>query len=132
MPYEPVLVERARIYNITVSYQRASIRDYSVPSVETMTSILNIIDKALNDQRCVYVHCWGGVGRTGIVVGCYLVRHGLTNEQAAAEVNRLYHTRPNSLALPRSPESDEQLEFILNWWEDRGALYKNNLKFCEG
>ena len=23
----------------------------------------------------VYVHCWGGVGRTGTVVGCWLVRH---------------------------------------------------------
>ncbi len=24
----------------------------------------------------VYVHCWGGVGRTGTVVGCWLLRHG--------------------------------------------------------
>ena len=28
------------------------------------------------DGRKVYVHCWGGVGRTGTVVGCYLVRQG--------------------------------------------------------
>ncbi|WP_374108489.1 hypothetical protein [Nostoc sp. XA010] len=31
------------------------------------------IDRALNGQEKVYVHCWGGIGRTGIVVGCYLV-----------------------------------------------------------
>ncbi|MFZ5949388.1 MAG: fused DSP-PTPase phosphatase/NAD kinase-like protein [Candidatus Rifleibacteriota bacterium] len=24
----------------------------------------------------VYVHCWGGLGRTGVVVGCWSRRHG--------------------------------------------------------
>ena len=33
----------------------------------------------------VYVHCWGGIGRTGTVVGCWLVRHGMTGDEALAE-----------------------------------------------
>src|SRR3712207_6971239 len=33
-----------------------------------------------------YVHCWGGIGRTGTVVGCYLVEHGMDGEQAIAAI----------------------------------------------
>ncbi len=132
LSYEAVLKEQAQIYNINAAHYRFAIRDHSIPSADTMTSILNAMDEAINNGGCVYVHCWGGVGRTGMVVGCYLVRHGFTNEQAAAEVDRLFKTRPNNLYFPRSPESDEQVEFILNWWEEPNMLYKNNQKFCEG
>jgi protein-tyrosine phosphatase len=37
----------------------------------------------------VVVHCWGGSGRTGVVLAAWLVRQqggGLSPEQAAAEV----------------------------------------------
>ena len=126
--YESVLKEQAQIYDVNASYHRFAIRDHSVPSSETMTSILNTIDESINNGGCVYVHCWGGVGRTGMVVGCYLVRHGSTNEQAVPQVDKLFKTRPNNIYFPHSPESDEQVEFILNWWDEP----QNNKKFCEG
>lgn len=126
--YETVLKEQTKIYNVSTAYHRFAIRDHGVPSSALMTSILNTIDDAIKNVGCVYVHCWGGVGRTGMVVGCYLIRHGYTNQQAVIEVNRLYKTRPNNLYFPRSPESDEQVEFILNWWDE-----PNHLKIiCEG
>ena len=117
-PYEAIMKEQAHIYEIDAVYRRFGIRDHDVPSRETMIAILDTIDGALNTGRNVYIHCWGGVGRTGIVVGCHLVRHGNTNEQAIAQVNKLYKTRPNNPYFPRSPESKEQIEFILNWREE--------------
>ncbi|MCX6057453.1 MAG: hypothetical protein NTW69_04785 [Chloroflexi bacterium] len=132
VPYESMLIEQAQIYHINASYQRFAIRDHRIPSAEIMMSILNTIDDAIDNGRCVYVHCWGGVGRTGIAVGCYLVRHGATNEQAVAQVDKLFKTRPANSYYPHSPESKEQIEFILNWWEAPDTLYKNNQKFCEG
>jgi protein-tyrosine phosphatase len=128
VPYESILKEQAKIYNINALYHRFAIRDHNIPSSEIMTAILNTIDDAINNGNCVYVHCWGGVGRTGMVVGCYLVRHGFTNEQAASEVDRLFKTRPQNLYFSRSPESDEQVEVILNWWDEP----QTNKKFCEG
>jgi protein-tyrosine phosphatase len=128
VPYENILKEQAKIYEVNASYHRFPIRDHSIPSAETMTIILNTIDDAIDAGGCVYVHCYGGVGRTGMVVGCYLVRHGFTNEQAAAEVDRLFKTRPHNLYFSRSPESDEQVEFILNWWDEP----ENKKTFCEG
>ena len=132
VPYEATLQEEARIYGIDASYQRFPIRDYGIPTANTMTAILNAIDEATSAGHCVYVHCWGGVGRTGLVVGCHLVRHGFTNQQAIAQVDTLFKTRPNRIFHPRSPESDEQVDFILNWWEDAIELHRNNKRFCEG
>ena len=58
-------------------------------------------------------NCWGGVGRTGTVVGCYLARRGLTGAQALA---RLVELRSGlSDAWRRSPESDEQWQMVLEW-----------------
>jgi protein-tyrosine phosphatase len=128
IPYESILKEQAKIYGVNVSYRQFTIRDHTTPSAETMTAILNAIDEAINNSSCVYVHCWGGVGRTGTVIGCYLVRHGSTNEQAIAQVNKLFKTRPPNPYFSRSPETNEQIEFILNWWDEP----KNNRKFCEG
>ena len=128
-PYENFLKEQGKIYRVNSAYHRFPIRDHSIPSAETMTAILDTIDEAIENGSCVYVHCWGGVGRTGMVVGCYLVRHGNINEQALAQVNKLYKTRPKNPYFPRSPETDEQVEFVLNWWDEQP---KNNPRFCEG
>ena len=50
-----------------------------VPRSQQQTAgILDAIDKALEDGKNVYVHCWGGIGRDGTVVGCWLVRHVMT------------------------------------------------------
>jgi protein-tyrosine phosphatase len=132
LPYENILKEQAKIYGVNAEYHHFPIRDHTTPSTKMMTAILNTIDETINNGGCVYVHCWGGVGRTGMVVGCYLVRHGNSNEQALAQVNKLYKTRPKNPYLVRSPETDEQIEFILNWWDDPDTLNRNAKYFCEG
>jgi protein-tyrosine phosphatase len=132
VPYEGILKEEAKLYGIDVSYQRLPIRDGGVPASDTMTAILDAIDKAIHDGKCVYVHCWGGIGRTGMVVGCHLVRHGMPNEQALERVNQLYRTRPVDLYHLRAPETDAQVEFVRNWWDDPKTLPGNLKYFCEG
>src|SRR5687768_16100150 len=79
-PYEGILKEQARIREMDAAYHRFAIRDHYIPSRETMTHILDTIDEALHLGRNVYVHCYGGIGRAGTTVGCYLVRHGQTNQ----------------------------------------------------
>jgi hypothetical protein len=117
MPYQAILKEQAALRKVDAEYDRFPIRDHGVPSVETMLHVLDAIEQALDSGRNVYVHCWGGVGRTGLAVACYLVRHGRTNEQALAQVNRLFKTRPTNPRFPTSPETEEQVEFVLNWRE---------------
>ena len=123
--YEAVLKEQAQVYGGGAFYHRFAIRDHSVPLREMMIAILNTIDDALNSGRNVYVHCWGGVGRTGITVGCYLVRHGATNEQALVKVNKLYRTRSDTFYYPTSPETQEQIEFVRTWNELPSPVHKS-------
>ena len=99
-----------------VVMHRMSIRDLSIPSKEHMLRILDLIDEALNNNKVVYVHCWGGVGRTGTVVGCYLMRHGMANNANVIETIE-YLKRTTSIAERESPETEEQQQFLRNWQE---------------
>lgn len=132
IPYEPILKEEAKIYDVEVRYQRLSIYDHGVPTKETMALILDAIDESIQNGEPVYVHCWGGVGRTGTVVGCYLVRHGMSGEQALRQVDALYKTRGPSYFLPTSPETQEQFDFVRQWKEIPTAGRRSGSRYCEG
>ena len=69
-----------------IASRRFPIKDMSVPSVIQMSNILDYIDEALDQNKAVYVHCWGGVGRTGMVVGCFLIRQGLADSSNVFQV----------------------------------------------
>ena len=82
-----------------------------------MIEILKLIDNAMLIDKKVYVHCWGGVGRTGTVVGCYLVRHGRTGEEALDQIAIWWQAVEKVYIHPHSPETHEQREFIRCWSE---------------
>jgi protein-tyrosine phosphatase len=109
------LAEEAGYFGRQVEYRRFSIGDFGLPSEETMKSILDTIDAALEAGKKIYVHCWGGVGRTGTVVGCYLVRHGMNGQQALIQLSQWWQKVPKSRVHTRSPETDRQAEFVRNW-----------------
>lgn len=99
-----------------ILYRRMAIRDLGLPrSPEFMAAILDKIDQAIDAGHTVYVHCWGGVGRTGTVVGCHLVRHGMSGDQALAEIARHWQTVEKRTRHPRSPETPEQTAYVRLW-----------------
>lgn len=115
--YLSLLEEQAGYYDIDIRYKRLSITDHSVPASQTMQAILDEIDSALESGRNLYLHCWGGIGRTGTVVGCYLVRHGRSGEQALGQLAEWWQDVPKSRIWPHTPETRRQMEFVLNWDE---------------
>jgi hypothetical protein len=116
--YLPSLQQEAFRYGITIHYQRINIQDKGLPSHEHMAALLDAIDAALAAGNKVYVHCWGGIGRTGMTVGCWLVRHGMTGGQALIHLNEIYRAAEQSKRFPQSPETNAQVKFILDWNED--------------
>jgi hypothetical protein len=114
-PYLKLLQEQSRSYGVDVQHHRFAIGDFGLPNAELMQSILDTIDEALQKGRTVYLHCWGGIGRTGTVVGCYLVRHGKTGPEALNQLAEWWQGVPKSRIHPQSPETDEQIEFIRTW-----------------
>lgn len=99
-PYDELVVAPAR-------WLRFPVRDFSVPHAEVLTSVLDAIDAELAAGGVAYVHCWAGCGRTGVVVGCWLVRHGAQPEAALA---RIAEQRG-----PGCPQTVEQRLAILGW-----------------
>ena len=85
--------------------------DGSVPSTQLMVEILDRIDSAIARGGIVYIHCWGGRGRTGTVVCCWLVRHGLaTPTNAVAKLQTLI--AENRAEFEPTPENARQIAFI--------------------
>jgi hypothetical protein len=115
VPYEDALSRLAGGLGIEVSITRRAIRDVSVPFPDTMKMILDEIDSSIGRDRPVYVHCWGGRGRTGTVVGCHLVRHGLTGRKALERISFL-RRKEATVHLP-SPETETQIDMVLSWKE---------------
>jgi len=113
--YLPMLLEEAKLYGAEVKHMRFPIGDFGLPTPALMSSILDTIDSDLKIGRKIYLHCWGGIGRTGTTVGCYLVRRGKSGEQALHQLADWWQTVPKSHIHQHSPETREQVEFILNW-----------------
>jgi hypothetical protein len=116
--YLRLLKGEAKAAGQPIQYQRLSFPDFKVPTHTRMTAALDAIDSALADDHKVYLHCVGGIGRTGTTVGCWLVRHGMVPADALRQVGNLYHDALQSNFMHRSPETEEQAKFILNWTED--------------
>ena len=104
--YEPWLPPNA-------NHVRLPIRDLDVPSPDGMRAILDRIDAALEADETVYVHCFGGIGRTGTVVGCWLVRHGLSGEDALEQIARWRRGTPDGWKA--SPETQAQRSLVQGW-----------------
>ncbi|MEN6348925.1 MAG: dual specificity protein phosphatase family protein [Syntrophomonas sp.] len=98
---------------IHVVMQRFPIKDMKLPTRKKMTKILDSIDAAIANGHTVYVHCWGGHGRTGTVVGCWLARHGIA--QGYNAIDMLADLRRNEPTKKPSPQTDEQTRMVVKW-----------------
>lgn len=95
--------------------ERFAVKDLSVPMVDEMEKILNVIDSHLGNNRIVYVHCWGGVGRTGTVVACWMLRHRLATAEDVLGKLKSLRRQDQERGNRESPETVAQRDFIHAW-----------------
>ena len=112
--YIPELIRIGREMKKEITCKKIPVRDLDIPTTDVMKQILDEIDGAVINGKTVYVHCLGGIGRTGTVVGCYLVRHGIAvGAEALAKIKKLRRNDPS--AYIQSPETIAQRAFVKNW-----------------
>lgn len=69
------------------------IPDQKACDVATMQTAVRFLDAAVRAGGTVMAHCVGGLGRTGMAAACLLRTHGLSAEDALAEVRRVRSPR---------------------------------------
>ncbi|TVR45942.1 MAG: hypothetical protein EA402_03525 [Planctomycetota bacterium] len=102
----------------TVQWQRFPIPDMDIPQPGQMREILAAIDAS---ETPVYIHCWGGHGRTGTVAGCYLLRQGCPLDEV---FERMREARAHDAHL-RSypcPQTDAQREVVRACAKEEAAM----------
>ena len=115
------LRELAAERGVEVVHDYLPIVDMDVCDDTFMLRVLDTIDARLAHGHRVYVHCWGGVGRTGMTVGCWLVRNGQSGDEALEQVKALFATMsPDKVAYfgpDGSPQTDAQRAVVRAWTE---------------
>jgi hypothetical protein len=95
-------------------YLRCPVRDMDVPDARMMAWLLDQINALLAAEHPIYLHCWGGHGRTGTAVGCWLMEHLDDKRQVFQELKRMRQHDPY-LGTFRCPQTQDQERFVRRW-----------------
>ena len=87
--------------------------DFQAPTTTQMLDALAFLDDARATSTPVAVHCLAGQGRTGTVLAAYLIRGGLSSEEAITTVRAI---------CPGAIESSPQTIALTGWAADRPWL----------
>lgn len=110
VPYADLATELAAERGITVQIHRFPICDAGIPTPGLMQEILACVEQSISQDEPIYLHCWGGHGRTGTVVGCYLIAQGhATKDNFVEVIAQLRKAVPTHIP---SPENSQQRDFV--------------------
>ena len=78
-----------------VNYLHILSNDMGVPEFDDLVYAVDFIHRRITSNEPVMVHCLAGMGRTGVILACYLVKHQKMSAGEATE--RVREERPGSI-----------------------------------
>jgi len=121
IPYSTGLKRRAEMLGLpqsevdAIEYHRFAIPDRCTPASHKLVSeVCTVLEDCQGRGRKAAIHCRGGVGRTGTIVGCWLVQSGVAQngKEALAFIEREWRQVEKSKRFPKSPETGNQEEYV--------------------
>ncbi|MFP4056236.1 MAG: fused DSP-PTPase phosphatase/NAD kinase-like protein [Candidatus Brocadiia bacterium] len=118
-PYEPTLRDLAADRDVRVSVVRFPLPARGAPPARAMAGLLEFIDALLEHGLPLYVHGDESQGRPATVVGCWLVRHHKSPDEALRHMARLRSGESRLRGCP-VPAQPARLELLRSWPQGRG------------
>ena len=78
-----------------VNYLHVHSNDMSVPEFDDLVNTVDFIHKRITSNEPVMVHCLAGLGRTGTVLACYLIKQQKMSADKA--IQKVRDERPGSI-----------------------------------
>ena len=78
-----------------VNYLHILSNDMSVPEFDDLIYAVDFIHRRITNNEPVLVHCLAGMGRTGTLLACYLVKHKKMSADDA--IQKVREERPGSI-----------------------------------
>lgn len=78
-----------------VKYLHVPTEDLSAPDMDKIDQAVDFIHKQIQSNEPVMVHCAAGIGRTGTILACYLVKYNKLSATNAIE--KVRKERPGSI-----------------------------------
>ncbi|MEQ9021507.1 MAG: dual specificity protein phosphatase family protein [Pseudomonadales bacterium] len=90
-----------------LKYENFPITDHSVTSISDVKPLAKRLLQEIKSGEHLVVHCYAGIGRTGMICCCILMENGLTAGEAIAITSEKRQLKV--------PETREQTEFVLTY-----------------
>ena len=100
---------RESLSALGIELVHSPIGDFSVPTMEQAAELTKMILSDITEGKNVLIHCMGGLGRTGTIAACVLVRTGISPQEAVEQVRIV---RPGTL------ETNAQVQFVRDFAEN--------------
>jgi len=95
----------------TLHFMHKPLDDLSAPGLDWLVGLVSNLEERVRNGEVLYLHCWGGRGRSAMVAACLLTRlYGLPAEEALQRVQLGYDSRDYDNCV--SPETERQRQLV--------------------
>ena len=91
-----------------VKYLHVPTEDLNAPDMDKIDEAVDFIQERINGKEPVMVHCAAGIGRTGTILACYLIK--FEKYSAKDAIKKVREERPGSI-------QSERQEFVVGLYE---------------